>query len=280
MAMYTDLALAQPADLVVLPETAWTVPWEITPEPIARRLLERAKSLGSREPALAIGMPLTSPAQPTPATTAGLQASELAQPGLTNSVLLIAPGREPQPQQPSMRYDKRHLVPFGEFVPPLFSWFVRMMRIPLGDFTRGADRQPPFEIAGQRFAFNICYEDLFGEELLAAITEAPGATILVNVSNIGWFGHSHALTQHLEIARMRAIETARPMLRATNTGTTAFIDDKGLVRSRLEPFTTGALDDKVQGMTGLTPYARLGELGTLLAALAALALALGLDRKR
>src|SRR5690606_28098602 len=95
----------------------------------------------------------------------------------TNSVALLRDGTLAQ------RYDKRHLVPFGEFIPRGFAWFVELMHIPLGEFGRGAHGQAPFEIAGQRFAFNICYEDLFGEELVGAIRDG-GASVLVNVSNI------------------------------------------------------------------------------------------------
>src|SRR5690606_11522856 len=122
--------------------------------------------------------------------------------------------------------DKQHLVPFGEFIPPGFRWFVDAMIMPLGDFNRGPARQSPFLIADQRIAMNICYEDVFGEELLPAIRPVngdPGASILANVSNLGWFGNTLALPQHLQMARMRVLETGRPMLRATNTGMTAII---------------------------------------------------------
>src|SRR5690606_33234966 len=136
---------------------------------------------------------------------------------LTNSVAVIDRSADVV-----WRYDKRHLVPFGEFVPFGFGWFVDLMHIPLGDFGRGSASQPPLAIGGQRVAFNICYEDLFGEELATQVR--GGATILANVSNIAWFGDSHALAQHLQIARMRSIELARPTLRATNTGVTGAID--------------------------------------------------------
>ncbi|HCQ47236.1 MAG TPA: apolipoprotein N-acyltransferase, partial [Achromobacter sp.] len=163
----------------------------------------------------------------------------------------------------AMRYDKRHLVPWGEYVPPGFHWFVDMLNIPLGDFDRGAPRQTPFPVGGQHIAFNICYEDLFGPDLLPALQPGahgePGATILVNVSNLGWFGNSWALRQHLQIGRLRTMETARPMLTATNTGITAAIDAKGHVAAQLAPLQPGVLPVSVQGMTGLTPYARFGD---------------------
>ncbi|WP_454691863.1 apolipoprotein N-acyltransferase [Achromobacter aloeverae] len=162
------------------------------------------------------------------------------------------------------RYDKQHLVPWGEFVPPGFRWFVDLLNIPLGDFDNGARWQAPFPVDGQRIALNICYEDLFGEELLPAIRPGPngeaGASILLNISNLGWFGDSWALRQHLQIGRMRTLETARPMLAATNTGLTVAIDPRGRVQAALPSMTRAELATQVQGMSGLTPYTRTGNL--------------------
>jgi apolipoprotein N-acyltransferase len=180
-----------------------------------------------------------------------------------------------------MRYDKRHLVPWGEFVPPGFRWFVNMLDIPLGDFDRGDTRQPPFDIAGQRLALNICYEDLFGEELLPAIRPGPdgepGASILVNISNLGWFGDTWALRQHLQIGRMRTLETARPMLAATNTGLTASIGPDGRVLAQVAPMRATVLQTAVQGRTGLTPYVRTGN-ATIMGLVAAGLLVLAVSR--
>jgi len=154
------------------------------------------------------------------------------------------------------RYDKHHLVPFGEFVPPLFRWFVDLMRIPLGDFNRGQLGQPSFEWAGQRFAPNICYEDLFGEELAQGFLRASTApTVLVNVSNLAWFGNTVALDQHLHIARMRAKELARPMVRATNTGATVVVDHHGTVVLAAPRLERAVLQGTVEGRRGLTPFA-------------------------
>ena len=110
---------------------------------------------------------------------------------------------------------------------------------------------------------NICYEDLFGEEIAAQLSAAmdrgaPIPSILLNVSNIAWFGDSIALPQHLQISQMRTLETGRPMLRATNTGATAAIDGRGKVSALLPAFTEGTLSVSVQGMQGSTPYIRLG----------------------
>lgn len=171
--------------------------------------------------------------------------------GYANSVVGLKPG-----QAQSFRFDKHHLVPFGEFVPPGFRWFIDLMKIPLGDFSRGALGQPPFEWQGQRLAPNICYEDLFGEELGASFRDASTApTVLVNVSNIAWFGNTIAIDQHLAISRMRALEFERPMLRATNTGATVIIDHRGQVTHELPRHTRGALVGEVEGRKGITPYA-------------------------
>jgi apolipoprotein N-acyltransferase len=165
----------------------------------------------------------------------------------------------------TQRYDKSHLVPFGEFVPFGFRWFVNLMSIPLGDFTRGSLKQKPFAIADQRIAPNICYEDVFGEELLPAVrgtAETPGtqdgATMLANFSNLAWFGDSWALRQHWQMSRLRAIETSRPMLRTTNTGATGAIDHRGRDIAQLPPNRVGVLDTTLQGQQGLTPYVRIG----------------------
>jgi apolipoprotein N-acyltransferase len=132
-----------------------------------------------------------------------------------------------------------------------------MMSIPLGDFNRGAVGQPSFEWRGERLAPNICYEDLFGEELGARFADAQTApTIMVNVSNIAWFGDTVAIDQHLQISRMRALELGRPMIRATNTGASVVIDAQGRVTDALPRHTRATLMATVQGTEGLTLYAR------------------------
>lgn len=169
----------------------------------------------------------------------------------TNTVLGFGPGRNTP-----YRYDKHHLVPFGEFVPGLFRWFTEMMNIPLGDFQSGGLAQPPLAWQGQRIAPNICYEDLFGDEIGANFRdEAQAPTLLLNVSNIAWFGNTVAIDQHLAISRMRALEFQRPMVRATNTGATVVIDHRGRVTHALPRHTRGVLLAEVEGRAGLTPYA-------------------------
>jgi apolipoprotein N-acyltransferase len=177
---------------------------------------------------------------------------------------------------PVQRYDKAHLVPFGEFVPYGFHWIVRTLTIPLSDFSLGSEHPKPLAIAGQLVAPNICWEDAFGEEI---IRQLPEATLLANVSNVAWFGDSLAPSQHLQISRMRAIETGRYMLRATNTGVTAIIDPRGKVVARLPQFTEGELQGEVQGYGGASPYVRFGNAPVVLVCLVLVA-SLALRRRR
>lgn len=218
--------------LVLAPETAIPLlPQDMDPA-YWRSLLN---AIASGDAAVMLGLPLGSLAD-----------------GYTNSVAGWTPGA-----LDFHRYDKHHLVPFGEFIPPLFRWFTNLMNIPLGDFNRGTLAQPPLLWGGQRIAPNICYEDLFGEELAAGFADpARAPTVLVNVSNIGWFGDSVAIDQHRHISRMRALELQRPMLRATNTGATAVINHLGQVTHELPRLTRATLHAQAEGRTGLTPYAR------------------------
>ncbi|MDR0378817.1 MAG: apolipoprotein N-acyltransferase, partial [Candidatus Accumulibacter sp.] len=153
------------------------------------------------------------------------------------------------------RYDKAHLVPFGEFIPPGFAWFADRLAVPMSSFTPGGEKQTPFLVDGRRIAVNICYEDIFGGEIIRAL---PEAEVLLNVANMAWFGDSLAPAQHLQIARLRALETGRMILRATNTGMTAIIGADGEVRTALPPFTRAALTGEVTAYAGSTPFTRWG----------------------
>ncbi|OZI71091.1 apolipoprotein N-acyltransferase [Bordetella genomosp. 12] len=253
-------------ELIILPETVLPV----FQDQLAPQVWEAWKTVAARQSAtIAMGVPLRL-RDPDGRTR------------YTNSVMGFGadtPLADLTGGSTAMRYDKQHLVPWGEFVPPGFRWFVDMLQIPLGDFDRGAAYQPPFVVGDQRIAFNICYEDLFGPELLPALYPDAqgqgGATILANVSNLGWFGNTWALRQHMQIGRLRSIETARPMVTATNTGITAAIDAHGRVVAQLATHQPGVLPVSVQGMSGLTLYARFGDklilliIGVVLVAAAA-----------
>jgi apolipoprotein N-acyltransferase len=169
-------------------------------------------------------------------------------------------------------YRKRHLVPFGEFIPPGFKWILAVLEIPLSDFAIPTEKPRTLRAAGRRFGAAICYEDIFGEEVIELL---PEAEILVNVSNDAWFGESLAADQHLQTSQMRALETERWMVRATNTGVTAAIDERGYVVARVPQFTRATLVQAVPPRTGITPYVRWGDYGALalIALLAAAAFA-------
>jgi apolipoprotein N-acyltransferase len=169
-------------------------------------------------------------------------------------------------------YYKRHLVPFGEYfpVPAFVRTWLRLMSLPYDDFTAGNSRQPTLRAAGQKLGLTICYEDAFGSQQLKILRQA---TLLINVTNNAWYGDSTAPHQHLQIARMRALEAGRFLIRAANDGITAAISPEGKIIARLPQFKEGVLRATVQPMTGLTPYARLGNYPVVIGALAVLAIA-------
>jgi apolipoprotein N-acyltransferase len=172
--------------------------------------------------------------------------------------------------EPRVVYVKRHLVPFGEYfpVPGFMRTGLRLLDLPYTDGVPGEHDQPALDAAGERIAVTICYEDVFGAEQLHYL---PEATLLVNVSNDAWFGHSIASHQHLQIAQMRAAEAGRYLLRATNTGVTAVIDPRGRVVDAVPQFQAGVLKATVRGYTGATPYARWGNYPVVVAAVVLLA---------
>ena len=240
---YARLAEETSARLIILPETAVPRFYDgVEPEYLAR-LDAAAKRNGGD---LLLGVPYRE-----------------AQDRYYNSVVTLGTA-------PRQIYHKVHLVPFGEFVPPGFGWVLHVLQIPLSDFSRGSPAQTPLAVAGQRVAVNICYEDAFGDEIARSL---PEATLLVNVSNVAWFGDSLAPSQHLQIARLRAIETGRMHLTATNSGVTAAIDRDGRVLAQLPQFAAGRLEIAAQGYAGATPYVRLRDWPTLVGALLALAIA-------
>lgn len=163
----------------------------------------------------------------------------------------------------SQHYRKDHLVPFGEFIPlrSVLGWLINeVLNIPMGDLASGGGAQAPLNVAGQKVAVNICYEDAFGEEIIRAL---PQATLLVNVTNDAWYGESHAAMQHNQLSQMRALETGRMVLRATNTGVSSVVGVDGRIQAMLPQFEEGVLTAKVQGYAGSTPYIRVGNMGVL-----------------
>jgi apolipoprotein N-acyltransferase len=174
--------------------------------------------------------------------------------GYTNSLVALS-GTSGLGQADAWQYGKRHLLPFGEFIPPGFGWFVSMMDIPIGDQARGRSTAS-LPVGGQRVRPLICYEDLFGEDIVDSVVSDDGATVLANSTNLAWFGRWMVQDQHLQFSQMRALEFQRPVVRATNTGSTAAVDHRGTVIARLPAERVGVLDAAVEGRTGATPYAR------------------------
>ena len=245
---YARLAEGSRARLMVLPETALPRFLDL----VDPAYVERLKAVALRNGGdLLLGVPLRRERR-----------ADGTAPGVYfNSVISLG-------VSPPAAYDKVHLVPFGEFVPPGFGWILGVLQIPLSDFSRGAGLQRPLAVAGERVALNICYEDAYGAEIARRL---QGATLLVNVSNVAWFGDSLAPGQHLQIARMRALETGRMMLAATNTGITAAIDADGRVIARLPQFAEGRLEVQARGRSGATPYVRFADWPALALAAALLA---------
>jgi apolipoprotein N-acyltransferase len=252
-AMYQELAAAAKGRLVVLPESAFAMFLQQVPPPVLANLAATGRE---RNGDVLVGLFTIDP-PPDPD----------AEPLIYNSVLSLG-------TTPPQLYRKHHLVPFGETIPLLsvFGWFInQVLHIPLADQASGPAVQQPFDVAGQRVALNICYEDVFGAELARV---APGATLFVNVTNDAWYGRSVAALQHNQIAQMRALELGRPMLRATNTGVTAAIAHDGRVLARLPWFEQAILEIEISGRTGETPYVRWGD--AFVAALAGLVLGIAL----
>ncbi len=233
---YLRLTLQNPARLTILPETALPLLRHEVPQQLVEQLRGHARQNGGD---ILIG------------------AFERNNGSYYNSVFTLGTAGE-------QHYRKQHLVPFGEFIPlrPLLGWLINgVLDIPMGDLARGDARQAPFDVAGQRVAANICYEDVFGEEIIRAL---PEATLLVNFTNDAWYGHSHAAAQHNQISQLRALEAGRMMLRATNTGVTSIIGADGRVLQQLPQHQEAVLNGMAQGYQGITPYVRWGNAAVML----------------
>ncbi|WP_422946762.1 apolipoprotein N-acyltransferase [Undibacterium sp. Ren11W] len=251
--LYHDMIVAEPADLIATPETALPLPSSQLPIEYLPSLNAFTQASHSR---LLLGL----------VTHDGPKQ-------YSNSALGF--GHEYQTQ--AFRYDKHHLVPFGEFIPFGFRWFINMMKIPFGELSTRAELPQAMQVKDQYVLPNICYESLFGEEISQQLRmQSDGknavASILLNMSNLAWYGDSIAIPQHLQISQMRSLETGRPMLQATNTGATAVINAKGEVIAQIASQSRGTLSAQVQGMRGVTPYILYGNASIL--ALASLSLLL------
>lgn len=258
--LYRSLLTQNAADLIATPETAFPVVSSELPGDYLENLQAFAKQTQSQ---LVLGVVLHDGANRYSNSVVGL--------GSTASVQ-------------GYRYDKHHLVPFGEFIPTGFRWFTNLLQIPLGDLSSAGLYQTPLQVKDQYVMPNICYEDVFGEEIAAQLLSQhraglPVASILLNVSNLAWYGDSTAIPQHLQISTMRVLETGRPMLRSTNTGATAAIDGRGHLIAELKPLTRGSLDVAVQGMQGITPYILFGNHTILLIIVSCVLVAFFVSRK-
>jgi apolipoprotein N-acyltransferase len=246
--VYWNMAKNTKADLIVLPETALPVIASELDPAVKVKFEQHARSQGGN---ILIGM---------------VQYLEHAQDkedigAYFNSAISFG-------ADPTQTYSKNHLVPFGEFIPLKFAfgWIYRdWLNMPLSDLSRGGKWQRPMQLGTQKIAVNICYEDVFGEEI---IRQLPAATMLVNISNDAWYGQSFAADQHMQFSQARALETGRMALRATNTGATAIIDQHGIVLAHAPHDETNILLANAQGYQGSTPYTRWGNWPVLLLFLA------------
>ncbi len=228
-------------DLIVLPETALAKPWNYLNSDFRSALLKKVKKF---KVILMTGIPIKTFSE------------------WKNSVIAIDGSNLIEEKIFYAQYDKHHLVPFGEFIPHGFKWFVSLINIPFGEFAKGPLPQNPISVKDQLIGVNICFEDLFGDEIIKSfsfsrtLNQVP--TILLNVSNLGWFGKTNALDYQLKASRMRSIETGRPMIRSTNTGFTAHISHNGEIKKILPSMETHYLIAEVQGMKGKTPFSYVG----------------------
>jgi apolipoprotein N-acyltransferase len=251
LATYESLIREAKGELIILPETAIPTLLHRVPPEYIERLKQIAKEKNAN---LLIGVPIEEKDK------------------YYNAAISLG-------VDPEQSYRKVHLVPFGEYMPlqGVLGWFYRNLQIQMSNFASGLPDQPLMKLNGQTLGISICYEDAFARDVHRTL---PDATLLVNISNDAWFGKSAAAEQHLQLAQMRAIEQARPMVRANNTGITAVIDAKGRVTDRIDSWKTGILETTVQGAKGYTPYMVWGDLPILIVCLAGLGIGAGQRLRR
>jgi len=243
---YAEAITKEAANLIIIPETAF--PWPIPNLPLG--LLNYLQDFSNQSDSnVLLGLIGEVP------TANGMQYS--------NRATGLSPHTQPY------QYDKVHLVPFGEFVPPGFQWFVKAFHVPMSDFARGRLDQSPLTIVRKNqndiyAAITICYEDIFGGELASRIQHSDKpVNLLINITNLAWFGESQAPTQQLRLSQMRSLETGLPAIRATNTGITAILGSDGQIQKALPEFTQATLSTEVQAYSGKTPYVVWGNLPIL-----------------
>ena len=251
---YLSYVAQSKAQMIVLPETALPLFLQDTPSDVLYQFAQSARKNGS---SLAVGVPMY--------TKDGSD--------YLNAIVNLTDYTSDMLPESLPTYAKNHLVPFGEYKPfaALTEPLYRIMNMPLADFKRGGNAQLPLVMAGQKVAFNICYEDGFGDELIAS---AKQATLLANASNMAWYGDSNAMWQQLQQSQARALELGRYMVRATNTGATAIVSPQGNIVQQLVPNIEAVLEGRVQGMAGETLFMRMGGSLPLISILIVLAIGL------
>ena len=258
---YTSAIESEPADLIITPETAYPWPQGNLPTSLLGSIQRFSINTSSNVLLGVIG-----------------ETSNSSEVKYTNRALGLSPNAS------SYQYDKSHLVPFGEFIPPGFHWFVNAFHVPMSDFARGQLDQAPFSIirSGKETinaAITICYEDVFGGELASRIHHSSKpVNLLINMTNLAWFGNSQAPTQQLRLSQLRSLETGLPALRATNTGITAVLGPDGKILAELPQFTQGVLKTNIQTYSGITPYVFWGNAPIL--SISCLFIIIGFIRQR
>ena len=225
--IYAEIVKKTKADIVMMPETGISIFENNLPKGYLDTLESYAKTNGAD---LVVGLP---------------KIIDKENNYINAAMVLTAPKRP--------YYTKSHLVPFGEYIP--FRWLLgplyNFIALPMVGFTPGAEYQPPLVVGNQKLAFNICFENGFGSEL---IRSASVSTLMVNLSDMVWYGKTIAMDQHLQLSRARALENQRYFIQETNTSITAVISPDGVIQSQLPVFKREVLNDYVTGRIGVTPF--------------------------